>query len=84
MTSRETFPAPSGNRLDVRCHQGASMNFHEYQSRQLFADYAIPVPMGKIATTPEQAVEAARALGGEEWVVKAQIQEGAGSRLSPG
>ena len=52
------------------------MNFHEYQSRQLFADYAIPVPMGKIATTPEQAVEAARALGGEEWVVKAQIHAG--------
>ncbi len=52
------------------------MNFHEYQSRQLFADYGIPVPMGKIATTPEQAVEAARTLGGEEWVVKAQIHAG--------
>jgi succinyl-CoA synthetase beta subunit len=52
------------------------MNFHEYQSKQLFADYGIPVPMGKIATTPEQAVEAARALGGEEWVVKAQIHAG--------
>src|SRR4029079_19097458 len=47
-----------------------------YQSRQLFADYGIPVPTGKIATTPEQAVEAARTLGGEEWVVKAQIHAG--------
>jgi succinyl-CoA synthetase beta subunit len=52
------------------------MNFHEYQAKQLFADYGIPVPAGRIATTPEQAVEAARALGGEEWVVKAQIHAG--------
>jgi len=52
------------------------MNFHEYQAKQLFAEYGIPVPVGKIATTPEQAVEAARALGGEEWVVKAQIHAG--------
>jgi succinyl-CoA synthetase beta subunit len=52
------------------------MNFHEYQAKQLFADYAIPVPAGRIATTPEQAAEAARALGGDEWVVKAQIHAG--------
>ena len=52
------------------------MNFHEYQAKQLFAQYAIPVPPGKIATTPEQAVDAARALGGDEWVVKAQIHAG--------
>jgi succinyl-CoA synthetase beta subunit len=52
------------------------MNFHEYQAKQLFADYGIPVPPGKIATTPEQAADAARALGGDEWVVKAQIHAG--------
>ena len=52
------------------------MNFHEYQAKQLFADYGIPVPPGRIAATPEQAVEAARALDGEEWVVKAQIHAG--------
>jgi len=52
------------------------MNFHEYQAKQLFADYGIPVPPGKIATTPEQAAEAARALGGDEWVIKAQIHAG--------
>jgi succinyl-CoA synthetase beta subunit len=52
------------------------MNFHEYQAKQLFADYGIPVPKGKIATTADEAVEAARALGGEEWVVKAQIHAG--------
>ena len=52
------------------------MNFHEYQAKQLFAEYGIPVPAGRIAATPDQAVEAARALGGEEWVVKAQIHAG--------
>jgi succinyl-CoA synthetase beta subunit len=52
------------------------MNFHEYQAKQLFADYGIPVPMGKVASTPEQAIEAARSLGGDEWVVKAQIHAG--------
>ena len=52
------------------------MNFHEYQAKQLFAAYGVPVPVGKIAETPEQAVEAARALGGDEWVVKAQIHAG--------
>jgi succinyl-CoA synthetase beta subunit len=52
------------------------MNFHEYQAKQLFAEYGIPVPAGKIASTPEQALEAARALGGDEWVVKAQIHAG--------
>src|SRR5215475_7605406 len=54
----------------------ARMNFHEYQAKQLFADYGIPVPPGKVATTPEQAAEAAKALGGDEWVVKAQIHAG--------
>ena len=52
------------------------MNFHEYQAKQLFADYGIPVPPGKVASTPEQAVEAARAIGGDHWVVKAQIHAG--------
>jgi succinyl-CoA synthetase beta subunit len=52
------------------------MNFHEYQAKLLFADYAIPVPAGRIASTPEQAAEAARAIGGEQWVVKAQIHAG--------
>jgi succinyl-CoA synthetase beta subunit len=52
------------------------MNFHEYQAKQLFADYGIPVPPGKVATTPDQAADAAKALGGDEWVVKAQIHAG--------
>ena len=52
------------------------MNFHEYQAKELFAAYGIPVPAGRVAETPEQAVDAARALGGEQWVVKAQIHAG--------
>ncbi|MDQ2972295.1 MAG: ADP-forming succinate--CoA ligase subunit beta [Pseudomonadota bacterium] len=52
------------------------MNFHEYQAKQLFAEYGIAVPAGKVAGTPEAAVEAARALGGEQWMVKAQIHAG--------
>ena len=52
------------------------MNFHEYQAKELFAEYGIAVPAGKVAASPEQAVEAARALGGEHWMVKAQIHAG--------
>ncbi|HJU40372.1 MAG TPA: ADP-forming succinate--CoA ligase subunit beta [Tahibacter sp.] len=52
------------------------MNFHEYQAKELFAEYGISVPAGRIAATPEAAVEAAKALGGEQWMVKAQIHAG--------
>jgi succinyl-CoA synthetase beta subunit len=52
------------------------MNLHEYQAKDVFRSYGIPVPAGKIAGTPEEAVEAARALGGTVWVVKAQVHAG--------
>jgi succinyl-CoA synthetase beta subunit len=52
------------------------MNFHEYQAKELFAAYGIPVPAGTMAVTPLAAVEAARELGGEMWVVKAQVHAG--------
>ncbi|KAF1708608.1 ADP-forming succinate--CoA ligase subunit beta [Pseudoxanthomonas sacheonensis] len=52
------------------------MNFHEYQAKQLFAEYGIAVPAGRIARTPEEAVEAAKAIPGDLWVVKAQIHAG--------
>ena len=52
------------------------MNFHEYQAKQLFADYGIAVPAGRIAHTAEEAVDAAKAIGGDFWVVKAQIHAG--------
>ncbi|MDD2724819.1 MAG: ADP-forming succinate--CoA ligase subunit beta [Methylovulum sp.] len=52
------------------------MNIHEYQAKQLFQQYRIPVPEGKQAVTPEQAVEIAKGLGGDGWVVKAQVHAG--------
>jgi succinyl-CoA synthetase beta subunit len=52
------------------------MNLHEYQSKQLFAEYAIPVPKGEPAASPEEAVAAARRLGPSPWVVKAQVHAG--------
>jgi succinyl-CoA synthetase beta subunit len=52
------------------------MNLHEYQSKQLFARYGIPVPAGYPAHTADDAVEAAKDLGGDAWVVKAQVHAG--------
>ena len=52
------------------------MNLHEYQAKDVFRSYGIPVPAGKVAASPEEAVEAARALGGSAWVVKAQVHAG--------
>ena len=45
------------------------MNFHEYQAKQLFADYGIAVPAGRVARSPAEAVDAAKAIGGEAWMV---------------
>ena len=52
------------------------MNLHEYQSKQLFAEYGIPVPKGVPASTPDEAVQATETLGGDLWVVKAQVHAG--------
>ncbi|MFO1505607.1 MAG: ADP-forming succinate--CoA ligase subunit beta [Lysobacterales bacterium] len=52
------------------------MNFHEYQAKELFSAYGIPVPPGKVAASANEAVDAARLLGGEQWMVKAQIHAG--------
>jgi succinyl-CoA synthetase beta subunit len=52
------------------------MNLHEHQSKGLFARYAIPVPDGRVAATAAEAGAAARALGTDRWVVKAQVHAG--------
>jgi succinyl-CoA synthetase beta subunit len=52
------------------------MNLHEYQSKQIFAQYGIAVPTGRVASTADEAVAAARELGGNAWVVKAQVHAG--------
>jgi len=52
------------------------MNLHEYQAKELFRAHGIPVPEGHVAASPEEAAAAAEALGGELWVVKAQVHAG--------
>lgn len=52
------------------------MNLHEYQAKDLLARYRIPVPRGQVAYSAEEACAVAQALGGGEWIVKAQIHAG--------
>jgi len=52
------------------------MNIHEYQAKGLLAKYGVAVPRGGVAYTAEEAMEAAKRLGGPVWVVKAQIHAG--------
>jgi succinyl-CoA synthetase beta subunit len=52
------------------------LNLHEYQSKALFAEYGIPVPEGRVAASPVEAARAASVLGGDLWVVKAQVHAG--------
>ena len=52
------------------------MNIHEYQAKQLFKNYGITIPQGKIAETPKQALEAAQEIDSQKWVIKAQIHAG--------
>jgi succinyl-CoA synthetase beta subunit len=52
------------------------VNIHEYQAKQLFRAYGIPVPAGLTAATALQARQAAEQLGGESWVIKAQVHAG--------
>ena len=52
------------------------MNLHEYQSKRIFAEYGVPVPGGKVASTEAEAVAAAGELPGPVWVVKAQVHAG--------
>ena len=51
------------------------MNIHEYQAKEIFAKYGLPIPMGEVATTPDKAYAAARRIGGPV-VVKAQVLVG--------
>lgn len=52
------------------------MNLHEYQGKELFSEYGLPVPLGKHVSTVEEALAAAEALGGNAWMVKAQVHAG--------
>src|SRR3981189_2070783 len=52
------------------------MKIHEYQGKQIFREYGMPTPRGAAACSVDEAVEAAKKLGGKVWVVKAQIHAG--------
>ena len=52
------------------------MNLHEYQGKQLFAEYGLPVSKGVAAETVQEAIAAADIIGGSRWVVKAQVHAG--------
>ena len=52
------------------------MNLHEYQGKQLFAEYGLPVSKGYAVDNPSEAAEAADLIGGDMWVVKAQVHAG--------
>ncbi len=52
------------------------MKIHEYQGKEILKSYGVPVPRGQVAFTADEAVAAAESLGGDIWVVKAQIHAG--------
>ena len=52
------------------------MNLHEYQGKQLFRDYGLPVSQGFAVKSAKDAEKAAREIGGSKWVVKAQVHAG--------
>ncbi len=52
------------------------MNLHEYQAKQVFAQYGIPVPANRTITSVDQIEQAVAELGGNEWMVKAQVHAG--------
>ena len=52
------------------------MNIHEFQAKKILADYGVNIPRGKEAYSVAEAVSVAKDIGGEKWVVKAQIHAG--------
>ena len=52
------------------------MKIHEYQGKDIFKSNGVPVPKGKPAFSPKEAIEVAKQIGGNKWVIKAQIHAG--------
>ena len=53
------------------------MNIHEYQAKEILSRFGVSIPKGGVAYSPENAKDRATELGGDLWVVKAQIHSGA-------
>src|SRR5690554_783302 len=60
----------------VQTNRKIIMNLHEYQAKQLFKEFGLPVSEGYAVDTADEAVEAAKKIGGDRWVVKAQVHAG--------
>ena len=58
------------------CNGPIGMNLHEYQGKQLFREYGLPVSQGYACDSADEAVAAADKIGGNAWVVKAQVHAG--------
>ena len=52
------------------------MNLHEYQAKQLFADYGLPVSKGVVVDDVDKVAAAVKKIGGKKWMVKAQVHAG--------
>ncbi len=52
------------------------MNIHEYQAKEIFSKYSVPIPKGKMIENADDAVSAAKEIGGNIWAIKAQIHAG--------
>lgn len=52
------------------------MDIHEYQAKEVLSNFGVEIPAGALAYSPEQAAYRAREMGGEKWIVKAQIHAG--------
>lgn len=52
------------------------MDIHEYQAKELLSNFGVDVPPGALAYSPEQATYRAREMGGEKWIIKAQVHAG--------
>ena len=58
------------------------MDIHEYQAKEILKSFGVTVPDGALAYSPEQAAYRAREMGGNAWVVKAQVHAGGRGRLA--
>ena len=52
------------------------MDIHEYQAKEILSDFGVKVPNGGLAYSPEQAAYRAREMGGDKWIIKAQVHAG--------
>ena len=52
------------------------MDIHEYQAKEILSEFGVSIPEGGLAYSPEQAAYRAREMGGDKWIVKAQVHAG--------